>query len=153
MSSLPRLPLVLSVGAVVVRARIIAGKNQRHRGTISGRQGVSIEIELTVFNDEDSGRPSRIDDRIGGEHLVAALEKLLPYRHYLRSTGLKSRITGCWPPPNMHCHAWFLADNSVTAGAANWKGTVVLTCVRVQHSRLIRTRSNATAIAGSDGKP
>src|SRR6266436_7323385 len=45
----------------------------------------------------------------------------------------------------------FLRIISVTAAVAK-RGNSVLTCVRVQHSRLIRTRYTATAIAGSDGK-
>jgi hypothetical protein len=62
-------------GHVAVRTRIIAGKNHRHRRTIGGRQRVAIEIELTVFNDENGwGAGWRIDNRVGREHLVPALE-------------------------------------------------------------------------------
>src|SRR5258705_12247754 len=45
----------------------------------------------------------------------------------------------------------FLRIISVTAAGAK-RGNSVLICVRVQRSRLIRNRSSATAIAGSDGK-
>ena len=36
---------------------------------------MSIEIELTVFNDEDGGATRwRIDNRVRGQHLITALE-------------------------------------------------------------------------------
>ena len=58
-----------SKSAALQRAWLVSVRRRR------GRQCVSIEIELTVFNDEDGGATRwRIDNRVRGQHLITALE-------------------------------------------------------------------------------
>ena len=71
MSIAPPGPFVLSLSVSAVGS----GKHDRHRSTIRARKFVRVEIELTVFNDEDGGLAEwSLDDGVGSEHLVAALE-------------------------------------------------------------------------------
>src|SRR5579859_1951323 len=62
-------------GCVEVPSPIGSGEHDRQGGTGGGPELVRVEIELTVFNNENGGLANgRVDGHIAGEQLVAAYE-------------------------------------------------------------------------------
>ena len=81
MSSTPPLPLVLSVGAWVYDP-FVPEKTSATVGTSRSPQRMSIEIQLTVFDDEHGGVAAAKwwcgDNGVRHKHLVTAFEIVSP---------------------------------------------------------------------------